>query len=138
MPSPATAEPSHFRVLIVDADRRVRDSLGALCRCEPGFGQVDAAATPAEVRAALDETEPDVLVIDPRLPDVETGLDLIAELRRDHPGVRILVMSWSPSTDAVAHDADGLLDKTGSPEDLVSAIAEAVAQPRSSVTVGGA
>ncbi len=125
MPSPATGT-SPLRVLVVDADRRVRESLCDLIRCETTFEAVTAVGTAAEAAACVADCRPDVVVIDPRLPDVDAGLGLLAHLRSTYPDTRLLVMSWSAETDAVARGADGMLDKSASPEDLVAAITQAV------------
>src|SRR3954449_365339 len=89
MLSPA-APTSPLRILVVDADRRVRDSLRELIRCEVGLETVAAVGTADEAREAAAAAEPDVIVIDPRLPEVEAGIALIDELRSEHPSTRLL------------------------------------------------
>jgi DNA-binding NarL/FixJ family response regulator len=123
MLSPATGM-SPLCVLIVDADRRVRDSLCDLLRCETRPVSVDAVSSPEEALARVANSPIDVVVIDPHLPDLAAGLGLIADLRAEHPAIRLLVMTWSADVDGVAHGADGLLDKAASPEDLVAAISD--------------
>ena len=61
------------RVVIVDADRRVQQSLSDLLGLT---GKIAVVGRAGDVRAALEEverSEPDVVLIDPRLPDVEAG-----------------------------------------------------------------
>jgi DNA-binding NarL/FixJ family response regulator len=122
---PATPA-SPLRVLIVDADRRVRESLRDLLCCEVGLDAVVAVGTADEARSAAAESESEVVVIDPRLPGLETGLDLIDEFHALHPAARLLVMSWTADLDVAGHSADALLDKSASPEELVAAITRSV------------
>jgi CheY-like chemotaxis protein len=124
MLSPATGT-SPLRVLIVDADRRVRDSLCNLLRCETEPLSVATVGSAAEALATIAGSPVDVVVIDPYLPDLDAGLALIADLRTAHPAIRLLLMTWSADLDVAAHGVDGLLDKAASPEALVAAIADA-------------
>jgi two-component system nitrogen regulation response regulator GlnG len=124
MISPATGT-SPLRVLIVDADRRVRDSLCNLLRCETEPLSVATVGSAAEALATIAGSPVDVVVIDPYLPDLDAGLALIGDLRKAHPAIRLLLMTWSADLDVAAHGVDGLLDKAASPEELVAAIADA-------------
>jgi two-component system response regulator DesR len=128
MYSPApTPTAAPLRILIVDADRRVRDSLTDLIRCETQLEAIAAVGSPEAAVEAVERCTPDVVVIDPRLPDVGAGLGLLHWLRQDAPATRILVMSWSTALENadLAATADLLLDKSAAPESLVAAIADA-------------
>ena len=58
-----------------------------------GFGfEVSVAGSGAEARAAFDEAQPTLAVIDVGLPDVK-GYDLAAELRTQAPDMPILMAS---------------------------------------------
>lgn len=119
--------PSAPRVVIVDADRRVQQSLSNLLGLT---GRVSIVGCAGDVRAALEEVEkaePDVVLLDPRLPDVEAGAALLAGLRRAWPSLKVVLTGW---TDVEGH---GALDdprachvsKGGTPEEFVSAIVDA-------------
>jgi DNA-binding NarL/FixJ family response regulator len=124
----STPTTSPLRILIVDADRRVRDSLTDLIRCETQLETIAAVGSPAAAVEAVERWTPDVVVIDPRLPDVDDGLGLLQRLRHDAPSTRILVMSWSTALENadLAAMADVLLDKSTAPEMLVAAIEDAM------------
>jgi DNA-binding NarL/FixJ family response regulator len=121
------AAPSSPRVVIVDADRRVQQSLSDLLVLT---GRVSVVGRAGDVRAALEEIEraaPDVVLLDPRLPDVEAGTALIAGMRRAWPSMKVVLTGWS---DVEGHAAlDGAhacyVSKGGSPEDFVGAIVDA-------------
>ncbi len=111
-------------MLVVDADDRVRESLTGLLAIG---GRVVVVGSAGAAGAALDlvgSVAPDVVMVDPRLPEVDAGLAFITHLRAVWPGVRILAMSWSDTLEPTALDggADGFIRKTFRPNDLVAAI----------------
>lgn len=113
-----------LRVLVVDADARTRESLGGLLRIGRRCTVVGTAGDPEEALALSSQLEPDVVVVDPRLPDVDRGRALIARLREQRPRVRVLVMSWSDTLEpeALPDGADGYVRKTFRAHDLVEAV----------------
>ena len=71
-------------------------------------------------------TKPDILVIDPRLPELDGGLSLIERVRRAAPRVRIVVMgAASLEGSELQLAADGFVRKTFRPNDLVAAVVAA-------------
>ena len=126
-PSAATPLPSSPRVVIVDSDRRVQQSLADLLGVT---GEVKVVGRAGDVRAALELVElerPDVVLVDPRLPDIEAGLALITGMGRAWPEMRIVLTGWS---DTVGH-ADvhatrtTFVSKSAAPEEFAAAIVDA-------------
>ena len=123
-----------LRVLVVDADDRVRESLTGLLAIG---GRCIVVASAGCAGTAFDlaiDSRPDVVIVDPRLPEVDSGIALIARLRAHLPGVRILAMSWSDSLEAavIESGANGFLRKTFRPSELVAAVlaaSQSAAQP---------
>jgi len=115
------------RVIVVDADDRVRESLIGLL----GIGhRVDIVGSADGAPRALDLAaveQPDIIVIDPRLPDVTEGLATIRRLRALVPGVRIVALCTAEALDAgqVAATVDGCVRKTFRPDDLLAAMLDA-------------
>jgi two-component system OmpR family response regulator len=120
MTDPAAAA-APLRVLLVDPDDRVRESLAGLlrigqrCLVVGSAGSVDAALRLAR------ETTPDVVVVDPRLPGVDAGSALIAKLREVAPTARVLVLNWSDTADRTS-GADAYVRKTFRPHELIDAV----------------
>jgi DNA-binding NarL/FixJ family response regulator len=79
---------------------------------------VGEAASGAEALALLEAVACDVVVTGLLLPDVD-GLELLKLIRREHPAVRILVLT-SHSEDAFAIRV--LKAKRGAPDELIGAI----------------
>ena len=121
-----TARAAHapIRVLVVDADERVRESLAGLLSIGGRVAVVGTAGEPGAALELISQEAPDIVMVDPRLPDVDRGLGLIGQVRSVAPGVRILVMSWSDSLeDGLARcGADGFVRKTFRPSELFAAI----------------
>ena len=113
-----------LRVLVVDADDRVRESLTGLLAIG---GRCMVVASAGQVGPALDlaiDHQPHVVIVDPRLPEVDGGMIFIGRLRAQLPGVRILAMGWSDSleADVLESGADGFVRKTFRPSELVAAV----------------
>lgn len=111
------------RVVIVDADRRVQQSLADLLSVS---GDCEVVGRAGDVRSALqvvERTRPDAVLVDPRLPDIEAGVALIRGLETAWPGLRVVVTGWS---DTEGHSLDGstpaYVSKGSSPEEFVSAL----------------
>jgi DNA-binding NarL/FixJ family response regulator len=116
-----------LRVLVVDADDRTRESLAGLL----GIGErcivVGTAGHPLEALDLLAEFAPDVIVVDPRLPEVDGGRAFIARVRELSPATRVLVMAWSDTLeqDGLVNGADAFVRKTFRPRELVEAVVAA-------------
>lgn len=94
MPSP--------RVLVVDDDRAVRDSLRRALQLEDL--EVDVAADGMEALAKVRQAPPDLVVLDVMMPGVD-GLGVVRRLRQDGSDVPVLLLT---ARDAVADRVAGL------------------------------
>src|SRR5262245_58032073 len=109
---PASATP--LRVVVVDADDRVRESLSRLLCIGDKIAVVGTAGEPEPALEVVAATAPDVVVVDPRVPEMDGGAAFIHRLRSGAPKARVLVMSASDSAQLgeVASAADGVVRKT--------------------------
>lgn len=120
---PAPGEPPHLRVVVIDADDRVRESLVGLLCIGDRLVVVGDAGQPAAGLDVVLATRPDIVVIDPRLPELDGGLSLIERVRAAAPRVRIVVMgAASLEGSELQRAADGFVRKTFRPSDLVAAV----------------
>jgi DNA-binding NarL/FixJ family response regulator len=112
------------RVLVVDSDARTRESLAGLLGIGGRLVVVGSAGDAASAVTLAEELRPDIIVVDPRLPELDRGRALIARLRVVGLACRILVMNgaaaapdgWSPI------DADAYVRKTFRANELVDAV----------------
>ena len=131
MHDPASGTEAPLRVLVVDADDRVRESLSGLLAIGRKLVVVGNAGQPARALDLLAAESPDVVIVDPRLPDVAGGLAFIERVRACDPAIRIVVMSWNEGLDdpALVAASDAFIRKTFRPNDLINAICSASGRP---------
>ena len=111
-------------VVIVDSDDLVRESLARLLGIGRRVRVVGAAGETAGALRLVQLLQPDVVVVDPRLPEMASGFDFINRVRDLVPGTAVLVIG---SADVVEQanasgGIDGCVRKTFRPDDLTAAI----------------
>lgn len=98
-----------LRVVIVDDHPMYRLGLAAAIAEMEGIDLVAEATCGEEVATLVASTEPDVVLLDMRLPDT-SGLDVNRWLAEHHPGVRVLILTMSEDLDSALtalHDGAG-------------------------------
>lgn len=83
-----------MRIVIAEDDALLREGLALLLRAE-GLDVVATAGTPDEALAAIDEHQPDVAILDVRMPPTHTDEGIVAAVaaRRRRPDLAVLVLS---------------------------------------------
>jgi len=79
-----------IRVLVTDQYRRVRDGLASRISDRPGMTVVATAATASEALGLVAELQPDVVIVDPNLPDSDE-IDLCSEIHAIHKNTACIV-----------------------------------------------
>ncbi len=114
-----------IRILIADDYPLVRDSLRALIETEPGMDVVGEAADGIEVVLKARSLQPDIILLDLVMPR-QDGIAAIAEIKRENPEARILVLTSFAEDEkvfpAIKAGALGYLLKVSSPDELLAAI----------------
>ena len=122
-----------YRLLIVDDHEVVRQGLVALLDRRDGFQVVAEAGSVAEAIEQARRFQPDIVVMDVRLPD-GSGIEACREIRAEHPSTRIVMLTSYPDEEAVfsaiVAGAAGYLLKQIRARDLVAAL-EAVGRGES-------
>jgi DNA-binding NarL/FixJ family response regulator len=82
------------RVVIADDSILVREGIVAILR-RAGIDVVAQASDAAELQRAVDEHQPDVAIVDIRMPPTHTdeGLRAAADIRTRHPQIGIVILS---------------------------------------------
>jgi two-component system, NarL family, response regulator DevR len=122
-----------YRLLIVDDHEVVRQGLVALLDRRDGFQVVAEAGSVAEAIEQAHRFEPDIVVMDVRLPD-GSGIEACREIRSDLAATRVVMLTSYPDEEAVLSaivaGAAGYLLKQIRARDLVAAL-EAVGRGES-------
>jgi DNA-binding NarL/FixJ family response regulator len=115
--NPIEAQP---RVAIVDMDRRVRSALAEVLTAA-GLSVIGTAAEPGEAIDVLSGGA-EILVLDPRLPELTDGLALIERVNRQWPNVRVVVMGWGDAGETPFRGSDATyVTKSAGPDEFVAA-----------------
>lgn len=114
-----------LRILVVDDHPIVRRGLVELINDERGMRACCEAADSAQALKVIAAGRPDVAIIDLSLGG-ESGLDLVEAVTRDHPSVRILVLSGHDerlyADRALKAGALGYIMKDRAPTELMAAV----------------
>ena len=114
-----------MRLLIVDDHEVVRQGLVALLDRREGFEVVAEAGTVAEAVERAQRFQPDIVVMDVRLPD-GSGVEACREIRAERPDTRVVMLTSYPDEEAVLSaivaGASGYLLKQIRARDLVAAL----------------
>jgi two-component system, NarL family, response regulator LiaR len=114
-----------IRVVLADDHVLVREGIRQFFEETDDIQVVGEASNGAEALQLVEETRPDVAVLDIQMPEV-TGIEATRRIKRGFPGVRVLILT--------AHDddpyirallqagADGYVLKTSTSEELVKAV----------------
>nr|WP_246170967.1 response regulator transcription factor [Pseudonocardia hierapolitana] len=89
-----------MRVVVADDDVLLREGLASLLD-RSGFEVVGQAGDASRLLELVRDTEPDLVIVDIRMPPAHTteGLDAAKEIRRDRPDMGILVLSAHAEVD---------------------------------------
>ncbi|WSL21607.1 response regulator transcription factor [Streptomyces sp. NBC_01283] len=119
-------------LLVVDDHPVVRDGLRGMFQSAPGFEVLGEAADGVEAVALVERLDPDVVLMDLRMPG-GNGVDAIAELARRGSRSRVLVLTTydtdSDTIPAIEAGATGYLLKDAPRDELFTAV-RAAAQGR--------
>ena len=117
--------PSSLRVLLVDDHPLVRAGIRRVLETRPGLIVAGEASDGAEALRLVETLEPDLMVLDLAMPEVD-GVEVLERLRSRAPSLRILVLTMHAHPEyirrAVQTGADGYLLKESAVQELLTAI----------------
>lgn len=113
------------RVLVVDDQRLIRDGIASLLGIQPGIEVVGTAADGEEAVEQALRLEPDVVLMDVRMPGVD-GVEATAILRDRLPGAKVVMLTTFDDEEYVVQalraGAGGYLLKDLPAADLAAAV----------------
>ncbi len=90
-----------IRVLLVDDQDLVRAGLRGILRSQLGFEVVGECSDGAEVLDAVADTDPDVVLMDVRMP-AQDGVEATRQLRAEWPAIPVLALTTFDDDEALA------------------------------------
>jgi NarL family two-component system response regulator LiaR len=125
----ATRKKLLIRVLLVDDHRLILDAVRGALEGSGEFEVVGEALTGSQVMPLVNRTNPDVVMLDLRLPGMD-GLVCLDQIKQRHPDVKVIVLSASSDQklieNVLAHGASAYIVKSVNPIDLPSVIRQAI------------
>lgn len=113
------------RILIADDEQLVRESLHFLFGQEDGIEVMGTAAHGKEVLALLEREQPDMLLMDVRMPEMD-GLACTREVKACYPQVKVILITTVDEVDlavaAIEAGAEGYLLKSVHPWELLASV----------------
>ena len=125
----AATKKLRLRVLLADDHRLILDGVRSALEASGEFEVVGEATTGSQVLPLVGRTNPDVVMLDLRMPEVD-GLVCLDQIKKRHPEVKVIVLSVSADQKLIENvlkrGASAYIVKSVNPVDLPSAIRQAV------------
>ncbi len=113
------------RILLADDHRMFRQGLRELLERNPAFVVVGEAATGREVLAQVAALQPDIVLLDIQMPELD-GVAVARQLARAHPNVKIIMLTMYRQDqhlfEAIKAGARAYLLKDADAEELIDVI----------------
>ncbi len=114
-----------IKVLVADDHAIVRTGLRALLNDESSMELVGEASGGYEAMELVEKTQPDVLVLDLSMPDLD-GISVTRKIKPNFPDLRILILTLHEDEallkEAIKAGASGYILKRAAESELISAI----------------
>lgn len=117
---------SKIRVLVCDDMQYITMFLSEIINSSPNCECVGVANNDSETLQKAKETNPDVILLDIQMDDVDSGIKLIPILLEQNPDLKIIMISVSEDDDniykAIAAGAQDYIVKNKSPREVINSI----------------
>jgi DNA-binding NarL/FixJ family response regulator len=125
-----SADPETIRVVVVDDHQIVRDGLVALLGALDGVDVVGTAADGKDALHVVNETGPDVVIMDIQMPELD-GIEATRFITGRQPAPRVVMLTMNEDDDtvlsAIRAGASGYLLKGSSANEVQNAVRAAAA-----------
>ena len=114
-----------INILVVDDHAVVRAGLRAVIQSDPDLNIIAEATGGLEALSLIEKTQPDVIVLDLSMPDMD-GIMVTKEVHARYPGIRILILTVHEDEamlrEVMRSGASGYILKHAAEDDLIEAI----------------
>lgn len=112
-----------YQLMIVDDQRRSRQSLRAFLTTWPGVDNIREAENGRAALRLLEQAQPDLVLMDVRMPELD-GLAATRQIKARWPHIKIIALSLYADSLAEARTAgaDACISKGETPEKILTAI----------------
>ncbi len=128
VPGQGAAAKPRTRVVVIDDHRTLGDLFAVALSYQDDVMLVGQATSATQGLALVAQLQPDVVVMDHRLPDID-GVTATARLLADHPMIKVVMLTASSDpqliTRAAAVGASAFVPKSGGLDELLAAIRNA-------------
>ena len=118
-----------MRVLIADDHQLIVDGIKRALEAADGFEVVGEVSSGSQVLPMVGRTSPDLVLLDLRMPGAD-GLTCLAQIRKRHPTVKVVVLSVSTDEKVIQtvlqRGAAAYVVKSVNPVDLHSVLRQAM------------
>ncbi len=122
---------SQIKVAIADDHKIFRKGVILSLRTYPNIKFVQEAENGQELLNGLNESQPDIVLMDLRMPQKD-GIETTKEISRQYPDIKVLVLTMYEDERFVSHlmenGANGYLLKSADPSEIKKAIMEVMAR----------
>lgn len=113
-----------IKILIADDQQLIRDSIKIILESNDDFSVTDTVANGKEALNSIEKNKPDVILMDVRMPVMDTVCTKY--VKEKYPDIKVIILTTFDDDDfifsALKYGASGYLLKGGSPADLFTAI----------------
>ena len=114
-----------IKVLIADDQTLIRDSIKIILEAAGKFEVTGTVGNGKEVLEAIEQNQPDVILMDIRMPEMD-GTVCTKYVKQRHPEIKVIILTTFDDDDfifsALKYGASGYLLKGVEPKELYSAI----------------
>lgn len=112
-----------MRILLADDQTQVLTALQILLKHQSNMQVVGEASEAQTLLAQIEQTNPDLILLDWNLPDL-AAIGSVTGLRRTRPNLLIVVLSGRPESrrEALAAKANAFVSKIDQPERLLAVL----------------
>jgi DNA-binding NarL/FixJ family response regulator len=119
-----------IKVVVVDDHQLMLDAIRLTLEQSEDIELVGEALTGSEALPLIGRTQPDLVLLDIRMPHMD-GLTCLGKIRERHPKIKVVILSGIDEPEqiqtALKHGASAFVVKHVDPRDLASALRQAMA-----------